>query len=312
MMRLRELYIIAGPTASGKTAAAIALAKEIDGEIVSADSMQIYKYMDIGTAKPTAEEMDDVPHHLLDVSLPDEAFSVAEYCVLAGEAIDDIKARGKVPVFVGGTGFYINAVLYGTQFAEGEAGQHAEDNRLRDEYMQLAKEKGAAFLHKQLQEKDPASAEAIHANNIKRVARALAFCEATGGLFSAYNAAQKTSRKAQYDASFNVITLPREVLYERINHRVLAMWDAGLPEEVGGLLAQGYAPGLVAMQGIGYKEVVPFIEGRQTKDEAIARIQQATRNYAKRQETWFRHQADGARWVDVQGMTPQDVVNAIL
>ena len=306
-----ELYVIAGPTACGKTAVAIEIAKQLDGEVISADSMQIYKHMDIGTAKPTPEEMDGVPHHLLDVVLPNEHFSVAEYSQLAAAAIEDIKSRGRVPILAGGTGFYINAVIYGTQFTESEEGQHVIDNQLRDAYMKLAAEKGAEFLHNKLQATDPESARTIHKNNIKRVARALAFCQSTGRLFSAHNAGQKANN-AKYDVSFNVLSMPRETLYDRINARVIAMWEAGLPQEVGRLLSHGYHQGLVAMQGIGYKEMIPFIHGHQTKDETIAQIQQATRNYAKRQETWFRHQAKNARLVDVHNKTQKEIVDEIL
>jgi len=308
---MQKLYVVAGATASGKTAVAIELAKQINGEIISADSMQIYKYMDIGTAKPTKNEMVSVTHHLLDVALPSDSFSVAEYTQLATAVIQDIQSRNRVPILVGGTGFYINAIIYGTQFTETEAGQHEKDNRLRETYMQLAAEKGAEFLHEKLQAIDPESAKVIHPNNIKRVARALSFCESTGALFSAHNTEQKAERKAQYETNFCILTMPREILYERINARVIAMWEAGLPEEVRGLLAQGYSPNLAAMQGIGYKEMIPYINGYQTKEETIAQIQQATRNYAKRQETWFRHQAKNARLIDVHDKTPQQIAEEI-
>ena len=310
-MQKPQLYVVAGPTASGKTAVAIALAKQVNGEIISADSMQIYKYMDIGTAKPTQAEMDGIPHHLLDVALPSDSFSVAEYTQLVTAAISDIQSRNHVPILAGGTGFYINAVIYGTQFSEAEEGQHEKDNQLRKAYMQLAAEKGVFFLHEKLQATDPESAKAIHPNNIKRVARALSFCESTGLLFSAHNAGQKAST-AKYKTNFTILTMPREILYARINARVIAMWEAGLPEEVSSLLSQGYSPGLVAMQGIGYKEMIPYINGYQTKEDTIAQIQQATRNYAKRQETWFRHQAKNASSVDVHDKTLKQIAEEIL
>jgi len=284
-----KLYVIAGPTASGKTAVAIDLAKKINGEIVSADSMQVYKYMNIGTAKPTQVEMDGIPHYLLDVVAPDEYFSVADYTQLATKAIDDILGRGRTPILAGGTGFYINAVIYGTEFTETEDGQHEKDNALRKVYINLAKEKGAEFIHQKLKHLDSESAEVIHPNNIKRVARAISFCESTGKLFSAHNKAQKTS-VAKYDIDFNVLSMPREILYDRINQRTLQMWEAGLVEEVEHLLSLGYDPKLASMQAIGYKETIKFIHGEYTKEEAITQIQQSTRNYAKRQETWFRHQ----------------------
>ena len=286
---MEKLYVIAGPTACGKTAAAIELAKEMNGEVISADSMQVYIGMDIGTAKPTVAEMDGIPHYMIDVVLPGEPFSVAEYVRGAEAAIQDICVRGKTPILAGGTGFYINAVIFGTQFTEAEEGQHERDNSLRNFYLNFAKEKGAAFLHEKLREADPKSAEVIHPNNIKRVARALSFCESTGRLFSLHNQTQK-QQAAKYDVDFRLISMPREVLYERINARVLQMWETGLAAEVRGLLDKGYHLGLTAMQGIGYKEVVPFINGEQSEAETIAQIQQATRNYAKRQDTWFRHQ----------------------
>jgi len=284
-----KLYVIAGPTASGKTAVAIELAKKINGEIVSADSMQVYKHMNIGTAKPTQAEMDDIPHYLLDVVAPDESFSVADYTQLATKAIDDILDRGRVPILAGGTGFYINAVIYGIEFTETEEGQHEKDNALRKAYINLANEKGGEFIHQKLEALDPESAKAIHPNNIKRVARAISYCESTGQLFSVHNKAQKAS-VAKYDVDFNVLSMPREILYDRINMRTLQMWEAGLVAEVEHLLSLGYDPKLASMQAIGYKETIKFIYGEYTKEEAIAQIQQSTRNYAKRQETWFRHQ----------------------
>jgi len=308
---MNKLYVVAGPTASGKTAVAIELAKKVNGEVVSADSMQIYKHMDIGTAKPTEEEMKGIPHHLINVALPSEPFSVAEYTQLTTAAIKDIQSRNCVPILAGGTGFYINAVIYGTQFTESEKGQHEKDNQLRNIYMKLAAEKGTDFLYEKLQAIDPESAKSIHPNNIKRVARALSFCESTGSLFSAYNAGQKAN-SAKYDVCFNVLTMPREVLYSRINARVIAMWQAGLPEEVSRLLSLGYHPSFTAMQGIGYKETVPFVKGCQTKEDTISQIQQATRNYAKRQETWFRHQAKNVRLVNAYDTDPKQIAAEIL
>lgn len=309
-MHKPKLHIIAGPTASGKTAVAIELAKKINGEVISADSMQIYKYMNIGTAKPTSEEIADVPHHLLDVAEPSQQFSVADYSKLATQAILGIQSRSCTPILAGGTGFYINAIIYGTAFDETEEGQHKKDTELRETYMQLAIEKGSVFLHEQLQKVDPEYAKTIHPNNIKKVARALSFCQTTGTLFSFYNASQKKA-EAKYDINFTILTMPREVLYSRINARVLTMWEAGLPEEVQRLLLDGYHPGLTSMQGIGYKETIPYIKGKQTKEETIAEIQQATRNYAKRQETWFRHQAKNACWLDISNKTPQEVIGKI-
>jgi len=285
-----NLHVVVGPTASGKTATAINLAKHVDGEVVSADSMQVYKHMNIGTAKPTKMEMDGVPHHLLDVADPIDSFSVAEYTTLAGEAIQNILARGKTPILTGGTGFYINAVIYGTAFScMTKNGQHEKENQLREVYIKLAQEKGAEFLHSKLLAADPDYANSLHPNNIKKVARALSFCETTGGLFSAHNKKQKQVG-AKFNVNLQLMNVPRDELYARINARVLGMWEAGLPDEVKHLLSIGCRPNHQSMQGIGYKEMVPYIDGIQTKEETIAKIQQATRNYAKRQDTWFRHQ----------------------
>jgi len=283
---LTKLHVIAGPTACGKTAAAIELAKKINGEVISADSMQVYIGMDIGTAKPTAEEMDSVPHHLISIVNPDEVFNVAEFVWRAKNVIEDIIKRGKNPILAGGTGFYINALIFGADF---ECQNDEKDNELRLFYANLAQEKGNFFLHKELQEIDPASAEQIHPNNVKRVVRALSYCTSTGLLFSEHNKGQK-SKAPLYELDLRLINIPREILYERINSRVLKMWDAGLANEVQELLNSGYHPNLTAMQGIGYKEVVPYLKGETTKEITIENIQQASRNYAKRQDTWFRHQ----------------------
>ena len=309
-MQKPKLHIIAGPTASGKTAVAIELAKKINGEVISADSMQIYKYMNIGTAKPSSEEIAEIPHHLLDVAEPSQQFSVADYSKLATEAILDIQYRSRTPILAGGTGFYINAIINGTEFDETEEGQHKKDTELRAAYTQLAIEKGPVFLHEKLQEIDPEYAKTIHPNNVKKVARALSFCQTTGMLFSAYNASQKKA-EAKYELNFTILTMPRELLYKRINARVLTMWEAGLPEEVHWLLSEGYHPGLTAMQGIGYKETIPYLSGKQKKEDTISQIQQATRNYAKRQETWFRHQAKNAYRLDISELTPQEVIEKI-
>jgi tRNA dimethylallyltransferase len=305
------LYVIAGPTASGKTAIAIALAQRIGGEVVSADSMQVYRGMDIGTAKPTLAEREGIPHHLLDVVMPDEPFSAARYQQLAQQAVADIQKRGNIPILAGGTGFYINAVVYGTDFPADEGGSNAENN-LRDYYTALANEKGADFLHALLAEKDPPSANAIHPRNIKRTARALAFCEHRGTLFSAHNEAQR--RKQQQprydDTRYIVLTLPRAQLYERINQRTANMFDAGLAEEAERLLAAGYSPRLPAMQAIGYKEILAA--PAENKPAAIPLIAQATRNYAKRQITWFNNSAPHACYTDASSADAALITETIL
>jgi len=303
-----KVYVIAGATASGKTAAAVALARKLGGEVVSADSMQIYRYMDIGTAKPTIEEMEGIPHHLISVVDPSEAFSVVRYQELAVDAIRDIQARGKVAILAGGTGFYINAVLYGAEFSYVA---YNEEMELREYFIELAREKGAEYLHVMLAQADPKYAAAVHFNNIKRVARALAYCQATGRLFSVHNAEQKAKHPVGGDVVC-VLTMRREVLYSRINARTEVMFKAGLADEVRGLLEKGYSENLAAMQGIGYKETVKLLKNEYTLPEAIVAIQQSTRRYAKRQETWFRNQMpESALVINAEGKTPEQLADEI-
>jgi tRNA dimethylallyltransferase len=289
-----KLYIIAGPTACGKTAAAIQLAKKLDGEVVSADSIQVYRGMDIGTAKPTLDEREGVPHHMLDVVYPDEPFSVALYQQMATAVIADIHARGKTPILTGGTGFFINAVLYGNDFG-GENSNH----EIRSHLERAAALRGNVFLHEQLTLCDPDYAAGIHPNNIRRVINALAFFYTTGKKMSEHNKEQR-GLHAKYDARFIVLNIEREALYRRIDERVLQMFERGLENEVRGLLDAGYHTGLVSMQGIGYKETAAYIEGRITRGEAVELIKRGTRRYAKRQLTWFRHQAKGAEWIEAE------------
>lgn len=258
--------------------------------------MQVYKGMDIGTAKPTLEERGDIPHHLLDVVNPDEPFSAARYQSLARAAITDIRARGRTPILAGGTGFYINAVVYDTDFLR----EMGDNTALRDFYANLAVEKSAHHIHKLLEDCDPQAAAAIHPNNIKRVARALAFCESTGTLFSVYNETQRERKKQAMppDVSFTVLDMPRIALYDRINIRTKSMFAAGLVQEVADLLAAGYSPDLTAMQGIGYKETAEMLNGGLDLPGTKNKIAQNTRRYAKRQLTWFRHNAPHAKWLD--------------
>ena len=302
---MKKIFVIAGPTASGKTAVAVALAKLIGGEVISADSMQIYKGMDIGTAKPTMAERDGIPHHMIDVVKPDEPYSAALYQRQARAAIDGVLARGKVPVLCGGTGFYINAVLYDVVFAE-----DIDDDPLREYFSDMASTHGPAYLYAQLQAIDAKAAAGIHPNNVKRVIRALSYHRATGLLFSDYNTAQK-ERPDVYEAAFYCLNMDRQALYQRINDRVLAMFDAGLEDEVAGLLAQGCHPGLVSMQGIGYKETARYILGECSHAEAVAAVQQNSRHYAKRQETWFRHQSPQAQVISVDNRPPEDIARDI-
>jgi tRNA dimethylallyltransferase len=257
--------------------------------------MQVYRGMDIGTAKPAPEEMSGIPHHMLSIIDPDESFSAAEFQTKAYKTIEEITARGKTPILAGGTGFYINAVLYGTDFSP----NNEEETELRKRFTEEANEHGAEFLHKKLSLADPVYAETLHPNNIKRVARALAYCEMTGGLFSAYNALQK-EKNPVYDIEFLVLSMEREALYERINRRTLIMFKTGLVEEVRGLLEKGYHEGLAAMQGIGYKETVQLIKGGLSESEAVSAVSQATRNYAKRQMTWFKNQTQAAKIIHAE------------
>lgn len=276
------LIAVAGPTASGKTRLAIDLAKKFNGEIVSADSMQIYKYMDIGTAKSTAEERSECVHHLIDFVEPDEDFSVADYTKLAHKVIADIVSRGKMPIMCGGTGLYINSVVNDVEFGESD-----NDYRLRDELREIAKKEGGERLIDMLRKIDPVSAEKIHANNIKRIIRAIEFYKLTGTPISEHK--NETKRKeSRYAPIMFCIDWDRAILYERINKRVDIMINDGLTDEVKRLMDKGYTSELNSMKGIGYKEIMSYYNGECTIDEAIEAVKQGSRRYAKRQLTWFR------------------------
>jgi len=290
----KSVLIIAGPTASGKSALAIELAKKINGEIISADSMQVYKYMNIGTAKASKKELSEIKHHLIDVLYPDEPFSVAVFKEMAENAIKDISERGKIPIIAGGTGFYINALLYGTDFSSAE--KEADDS-YRNHLLTLAEEKGKEYIHAMLFEVDPEAAEKIHFNNIKRVIRALEFYHETGTKISEHNKNEKSRDKAYHDFMF-VLHMNRDILYDRINQRVDQMIEEGLVKEVHGLLHMGYDRSLISMQGLGYKEIIRYIDGECTLEEAVDTLKQSTRHFAKRQITWFKHQNE-AIWLDV-------------
>lgn len=281
-MKKIPLIVVAGATASGKTSLAINIAKEFNGEVVSCDSMQIYKYMDIGTAKPTLSEMDGVKHHLIDIITPDVNFSVADYCKLAHEAISDITKRGKLPVLAGGTGLYINSVVNDVEFEESD-----ENPELRKELSEFAEKNGTSALHKILEEIDPVSAEKIHENNIKRVIRAIEVFRTTGERLSDHNEKSKEI-ESRYNPVMMEILWDREKLYERINRRVDIMIDLGLEEETKKLYDMGYTKDLTSMQGIGYKEMFEYFDGVWSFSEAVDKIKQYSRNYAKRQNTWFK------------------------
>ena len=301
----KPLIVIGGPTACGKTGFSIQLAKKIGGEIISADSMQVYRYMDIGTAKVTLEEADGVPHYLIDEFDPDEEYNVMIFQQKAKAYMEEIWAKGKVPILVGGTGFYINALLYDNDFTETE-----NDTTYREECYKLAQEQGPEVLFERLKEVDPAYAEIMHANNVKRVTRALEYHYLTGQKFSEHNAEQK-EKESPYDAAVIILNMDREKLYERIELRIDLMMEQGLLEEVKGLLEKGYAPDLVSMQGIGYKEFVPYFNGECTLEEAVIQLKTNTRRFAKRQLTWFRRQIDGL-WVDLGNATGEKAMEDVL
>lgn len=285
---LKKVIAVAGPTASGKTALAIEIARRFDGEIVSCDSMQIYKHMDIGTAKPTCEEQHMVPHHMIDILEPDEKFSVADFVRLARECIDEIHSRGKLPILAGGTGLYMDSVLENIEFAD-----FGSDLGFRDEMQRLADSEGNEAVHKLLVEKDPEAAEKIHPNNTRRVIRALEVCHLTGKTFTKVN--EESRRCAVYDALIVGLDAERSLIYDRINLRVDKMINEGLAEEVKNLYSTGLSCDTTAMQAIGYKELVDFFEGRASFEEAIEKIKMESRRYAKRQMTWFRRN-DKIQW----------------
>ena len=301
----RPLVILTGPTAVGKTAASIGLAKAIGGEIISADSMQVYKYMDIGSAKIRPEEMQGVKHYLVDELLPQEEFHIVKFQQMAKAAMEEIYAKGKIPVLVGGTGFYIQALLYDSTFEDDES-----DYEYRDYLQGIADTKGAEVLHDMLKEADPESAEAIHANNVKRVIRALEFYKTTGRKISEHNNEQR-AKESPYNFCYFVLNDKREILYDRINRRVDIMFDNGLLDEVKHLSDMGLVKDDVAMQGIGYKEVFDYLEGR--CDEAGLRemIKQDTRHFAKRQLTWFRREPS-VTWVDFSQIRREDALSYML
>ncbi|MBS5883722.1 tRNA (adenosine(37)-N6)-dimethylallyltransferase MiaA [Clostridium sp.] len=277
-----KVLVIAGPTAVGKTDLSIKLAKELNGEIISTDSMQIYKYMDIGSAKITKEEMCGVPHHMIDVVDPSTPFSVADYKEMAQKCIDDIISRGKLPILTGGTGLYINALTCNMNFTEAE-----NDLKYRSELEELAEKHGNEYIHNMLKDIDPISYKEIHYNNRKRVIRALEVYKLTKKPFSSFNAGEEFYN-GPYDVSYYVLNMDREKLYNRINLRVDIMMEKGLLEECIKLKEMGYNSSVQSMQGIGYKEIFYYLEDKISLNEAVEMIKQGSRNYAKRQLTWFR------------------------
>lgn len=303
-MKKIPLIVVPGATASGKTALGIALAQQFGGEVVSADSMQIYKQMNIGTAKPTIEEMQGVAHHLLDFVAPDTPFSVADYTALAHEVIADIHQRGKVPVLVGGTGLYINSVVNDVTFGETDINQQR-----RDELETLARQQGGEALLRLLEQVDPLSAKSIHPNNQRRIIRAIEFYEQTGVPISEHQM-QTRQVQSRYAPILIGILWERDVLYRRIDQRVDFMLEAGLLEEVQGLMRQGYTKQMNSMKGIGYKEVMDYFRGLTTYEEMVRILKRDSRRYAKRQLTWFRRDAR-IHWIPAGGHMVEEAVRYV-
>ena len=289
----KPMIILTGPTAVGKTDLSIQLAKAMNGEIISADSMQVYRHMDIGSAKVTPEEMDGVSHHLIDVLEPEEEFNVVVFQKLAKEALTGIYERGHIPIIVGGTGFYIQALLYDIDFTENDG-----DTAIRRELEKLAQTQGAGCLHQMLQEIDPESAAAIHQNNVKRVIRAIEFYRQTGKKISLHNE-QEREKQSPYQFLYYVLDTDRKTLYERIDRRVDLMMEHGLVDEVKHLADMGCTRDMVSMQGLGYKEILDYLSGEITLEEAVYILKRDTRHFAKRQITWFKRERD-VRWLELE------------
>lgn len=299
MEEKRPLIVLTGPTAVGKTALSIKLAKKIGGEIISADSMQVYKYMDIGSAKITVEQMQGVPHHLIDVLNPEDEFNVYTFQTMAKESLKEIYERGHIPIVAGGTGFYIQALLYDINFEPEE-----ENAEIRKTLEKLQKEKGSHYLYELLKEKDPDSALEIHENNVKRVIRALEFYELNGIPISLHNKEQRKKETA-YCSCYFVLNDDRRKLYERIDKRVDEMLDHGLLQEVRKLKDMGYCRDMVSMQGLGYKEMLSYLDGELSFEDAVYLIKRDSRHFAKRQLTWFRREKD-VIWIDKQAFSYDD------
>ncbi|MCC7353876.1 MAG: tRNA (adenosine(37)-N6)-dimethylallyltransferase MiaA [Anaerolineae bacterium] len=290
-MALPPLVAIVGPTAVGKSAVALHLAGRLQGEIVSADSRQVYRGMDIGTAKPTPAERARVPHHLLDVVNPDQVLTLAEYQALAYAAIADVHRRGRLPLLVGGSGLYVRAVTEGLLIP-----RVPPNTALRSELEAEAKREGAAALHERLRQLDPVAAARIDARNVRRVIRALEVCLTTGGTAS--------ERQVRQPPPYRILKLgltrPRPILYRRIDRRIDEMLDAGLVAEVRDLMARGYALNLPALTGVGYRQIGEHLLGHCTLNEAVAAIRKATRRFVRQQANWFRREDPGIRWYDME------------
>ena len=303
----KPLIVLTGPTAAGKTHLSISLAKAVNGEIISADSMQIYKYMDIGSAKIRPEEMQGVKHYLVDELLPEEEFHIVRFQQMAKAAMKEIYAKGKIPILVGGTGFYIQAITKDIDFTQAQ-----QEDGYRKELEKIAAEKGNEYLHQELAKVDAVSAQEIHANNVKRVIRALEFYHQNGTPISSHNQEQK-EHETKYNLAYFVLNVPRDLLYKRIDERVDSMLREGLVEEVRKLKDMGYHKEMVSMQGLGYKEVLAYMEGEYPLEEAVRILKRDTRHFAKRQLTWFRRETDTV-WLNKEeyGYDEGKILNAVL
>ncbi len=290
-MTKKPMIILSGPTAVGKTALSIELAKRVNGAIISADSMQVYKHMDIGSAKIMPEEMCGIKHYLIDALEPSEEFNIVVFQKMAKDALEEIYANGQIPIVAGGTGFYIQALLYDIDFENQDTNE-----AYRAELEEIAKTQGNEVLHKRLKEIDPVSAEKIHANNVKRVIRALEFYKLTGKPISEHNEAEQ-QKESPYNFAYFVLTDERANLYKRIDLRVDLMLKNGLLDEVKKLKDMGYHRDMVSMQGLGYKEILDYLDGKLTLEEAIYILKRETRHFAKRQLTWFRREKE-VIWID--------------
>lgn len=300
-MTKKPLIILAGPTAVGKTALSVALAKRINGAVISADSMQVYKHMDIGSAKITKEEMQGIKHYLIDELMPDEEFHIVRFKEMAKAALEEIYANGQIPIVAGGTGFYIQALLYDIDFSKEE-----KQTKYREELDIYAKTYGAHALHEKLKDIDPISYETIHENNVKRVIRALEYYEQNKEPISKHNETER-QKESPYNFAYFALTNERTVLYERIEKRVDLMLEQGLLEEVCKLKEMGYHRNMVAMQGLGYKEILDYLDKKCTLEEAIYIVKRETRHFAKRQLTWLNRERE-VLWFDKSKYKTEDAI----
>lgn len=297
---MSKIVAVVGPTASGKTALAVKLAKRFNGEVISADSMQVYKGMDIATAKPDENEMSGIPHHLISIISPDEEFSVSIFKTLAEKAIEDISSRGKLPIIAGGTGLYIDALLNNTTFLD-----NTKNDEIRSKLQKRAESEGAEALYKELLEKDPQTAEKIHPNNVLKIVRALEILYSSGKTLTEQNAESHLEKSPYESLIIGLNAKERDYLYNRINSRVEKMVDMGLVEECRAFYSQSFAH--TAVQAIGYKEIKPYIDGEITLDEAKDNLKQSTRRYAKRQLTWFRRN-EKINWLNIDEMSKEELI----